>query len=87
MHKCPYCDHKTISFLEKLYEITSSYDKCTHCRGEWTVSKLKYLWIALPIALWIASVLVYFSFLAVVLVLILYVVGVTFFAPIEKVHS
>ncbi len=86
MHKCPYCDQKTISFQEKLYELTSSSDKCSHCYGEWTVSKLKYVWIALPLALWIASVLMNFSFIVIIFVLIIYVVGVTFLAPIEKVH-
>lgn len=86
-HKCPNCGKNTISFFEKLLEIISIHDTCSNCRVEWTVSHIKFLWIALPFVVWVGSVLIHFGFLFNMLTFLIYIVAVTFFAPIKKVYN
>jgi len=80
---CPYCNSETISFLDKALEVRHAEpQKCAKCRGEWTVSRWKFLW------LFIAFVIVLSPSLVLKLVsVVVYAIGIIFFAPIKRIYN
>jgi len=87
MFKCPYCEKRTISIVEKMFEVYSDCNKCTNCRGEWTMSGTKYFWLASFFIVLATDLFKYSSFLSLILAPLLYILGIAFFTSIKKVHE
>lgn len=84
MYKCPYCERETISFLDKLFHFHSDYEKCSHCRGEWTMSKYRYFYFVFFFLT--AGILSKSSFVFWLIAILLYCVVVALY-PIKRIHE
>lgn len=84
MYKCPYCDRKTIRFLDKLLFFYLDFEKCLHCRGEWKMTsyRLLYFVFAIPVMM----ILEHTDWLSYVVATAIYCMVIAMY-PISKIHE